>query len=139
ILDKRNVEPLAIGSGLLVRERQTAERFRQDFSCVTLRMSSRACDQVICANFLPPNADFDWLSDAAPSVSIGGDQDLTSPTAREIRFERVRIDGIIVDEENAVALIAQPLHHSDKYALLVFVRADPAEAQSECDEIGAHR
>ena len=40
---------------------------------------------------------------------------------------------------DTLALVAQAFHHDSSGRLLFLYPRDPAEAESECDEIGAHR
>jgi hypothetical protein len=59
VFGERNVEPLAIGRRLLVRERQAAERLRQESRVGALAFAARAGDKVVGAGLLGPDPYFD--------------------------------------------------------------------------------
>ena len=60
-----------------------------------------------------------------------------SAAARQIGLERSRVDRIVEDEQDALALMAQAFHDGGDRRLLLVVRADPGEADAECDQVGA--
>ncbi len=63
---------------------------------------------------------------------------MRAPAARQVGLERIRIDCVVEDEQDALALVLQPLHHGGERRLLLVVGGDPAEPDAERDEVGAH-
>jgi hypothetical protein len=51
----------------------------------------------------------------------------------------IRIGGVVVDEQEAVTLVAQSLHHRDNGRFLRRICSDATKPHAETDEIGAHR
>jgi hypothetical protein len=100
--------------------------------------SSIASANVFATDLLRPQADFDGLGNPAPGRRIRGDQTFRSPATRQIGFDRIRIDRIVIDEQNTFALLRQPLHHGGKRGLLLILRANQAEPHAERHKIGAH-
>ena len=72
-------------------------------------------------------------------MGVRRDQDLRAPAARQVGLERIGIDRVVEDEQDALALVPQPLHHRGERRLLLLVGGDPPEPHAEPDEIGAHR
>ena len=66
-------------------------------------------------------------------MGIRGDQHLGTTAAGQIGFQRIGIGRIVVDEQNALALVAQALHHGGNRWLLLVVRPDPAEPDAKPD------
>src|SRR5262249_37835517 len=54
------------------------------------------------------------------------------------RVERIGIDGVVVDEEDALSLLAQSLHHSTKRGLLLLIGSNPPKPHAQRDEISTH-
>ena len=121
-----------------MRERQPAERLRQRQGRVALARAAGAGDQVVGADLLRPEPDFDRRRHPAPSVGVRRDENLRAPAARQVGLERIRIDRIVEDEQDALALVPQPLHHGGERRFLLVVRRYPVEPHAERDEIGAH-
>jgi hypothetical protein len=138
VFGKRQIEPLAIGRRLLVRERQPVERFGQSERGGALGRAAGAGDEIIGANFLWPQPDLDRRRHAAPGMRVRGDQHARHAAARQIGLERVGIDGVVVDQQNALALVHKPLHYGLERRLLLLVGRHPVEPHAQRHEIGAH-
>ena len=71
-------------------------------------------------------------------MGIRGNQHLGGAAAGQIGFQCIGIGRIVIYEQNTLALMAQAFHHGNNRRLLFLYPGDPAEADSECDEVGAH-
>ena len=138
VVVERLLQPLAIGGRLLMGERQPAQRLRQGLRGGALVGAAGARHQIVGAGRLGPDADRDRRGDPAPSLRVRGDQHLAAAAARQVGLERVGIRRIVEDEQDAFALVPQPLHHHRKRRRLLVVGADPAEPHPERHQIGAH-
>jgi hypothetical protein len=63
---------------------------------------------------------------------------VTSTFAAQKGFDLIRVDRVVIDEQNAFALMPQLLHHGGERGLLLILRANPAEPYAERHQIGAH-
>ena len=138
VFGERHIEPLAIGRRLLVRERQAAERLREHLRSGALVLAAGAGDEIVGADFLRPEADFDWRGDSAPGVGVRRDQHARRPARRQIGFEARRVDRVVIDQQQPVALVPQPLAHFVERWFLFLVDSDPAKPHPKRNEIGAH-
>ena len=84
IFGERDAEPLAIGRRLLMRERQAAQRLRQRLGLGALLVASRAGDEVVRADLLRPDADFDQRGDSAPRRRVRRDERARRAAGRQI-------------------------------------------------------
>jgi hypothetical protein len=138
VFGERHLEPLAIGRRLFVRQRQAAERQRQRLRLSALLVASGAGDEIVRADSAGPDADFDRGGDSAPGVGVRGNEHAGRAAGRQIGLEAHRVDRVVVNEQNPLAFVAQPLAHVGQRRLLLLVGGDRAEAHAERNEIGAH-
>ena len=138
ILGQRDFEPLAIGGGLLVGERKAAERLRQRLGGGALRRAAGAGHKIVGADLLRPEPDLHRRGDAAPGMRVRGDQHPRRAAGRQVGLERLGIERIVEDQQDAFALVPQPLSHRGKRRLLLLVGRHPAEPHAKPDQVGAH-
>ncbi len=139
IFGKAHVQRLAIGRRLLMGERQAAQRDGKRLRLRALLGAAGAGDQKIRADILGPDANFDRRGDGAPVRRVGGDDDLGRAALRQEGAQGVRVDRIVVDEQDALARLREMLQDRLDRRLFLGVLRDPAEPHAEADEIGAQR
>ena len=129
-------EFLAIGSGHFVRQRQAVERGREGFG---RRFVGRAgsLQQKSGADVGGPEADFHCLRHVAPAMRVGGDQDVRGAVEREEGTDAFRVQGVVEDQQDALAFAAQAVGDFGQSGVLGFAVGDPAQAVAERDEVGA--
>src|SRR5262249_32132354 len=76
VFGERNVELLAIGRRLLMRERESIESLRQSDCSGPFCNATGGSDKIIGANLLRPKPNFDGRRNTAPSAVVRGDQHL---------------------------------------------------------------
>jgi hypothetical protein len=69
-------------------------------------------------------------------VVVRGNDNLCCPSKRQIRPQRAGIDRIVIDQQNAIALVSQPLHDRRDRRVFLCFRIDPAKSDTEPDQIG---
>ena len=139
VFGEPDFQPLAIGRRLLMRQWQPAQRLGQILGRLALRAAAGARDQELGADLLGPDPDLDRLGQPAPGIGVRGDQHPRRPAARQIGKQRIGIDRIVEDQQDAVALMPQPLADRGQGRRFLLVRGDPAEPHPERRQIGAQR
>ena len=71
-------------------------------------------------------------------MCVRGDQHLRTATQRQIGLQRVRLDGVVVDQQNAIALFAQSLHNSSERRSFLLISGYPGKPHAEGDETSPH-
>jgi hypothetical protein len=94
----------------LMRQGQPAERLRQILGRRPIADAAGAGDEKIGTDLLRPEPDLDRLGDAAPDARVRGHDDLGRAAARQVGPDRVGAQRVVVDQQDAVALVAQPLY-----------------------------
>ena len=64
---------------------------------------------------------------------------MQSAARRQKILERGRVDGVVENQQQPLALMPQALHHDLERRPLLLVRRDPAEPRAERNEIGPRR
>ena len=109
-------------------ERKAAERLRQRLGRGALRRAAGAGHKIVGADLLRPQPDLHRLGDAAPGMGIRGHQHPRRAAGRQVGLERLGVERIVVDQQDAFALVPQPLPHGGKRRLLLLVGRRPSRA-----------
>jgi hypothetical protein len=138
VIGDRDLESLTIGRRLFVSERQSTKRLGQHLGHFAFPVAAGSGDQIVGANLLGPEADFDRFGDAAPAGRVRCDQDTRRAASRQVGPQPIGVERVVENQQDALYFVTQPFHDRGECRLFFIVRADPGEPYAERNQIGAH-